>query len=145
LGLVADDKTIVDVPALNVIPVVSLNCTTEAEPLRVTVLLPRLIVRVLVVLDTRDVAVTLKLLVVKVPAVMVIELLEVNASARVTETAFIVVAPSVLPEDVIVLLFINVVTRDVYAPPVARVRLPTIFTFVELTVQVLPVQIRLLM
>ena len=87
MGLVADDKTIVDVPALNVIPVVVLNCTTEPEPLNVTVLLPRLIVRVLLLLDDRDVAVTLKLLVVNVPAVRRIAPEQVNVPPRLNVAA----------------------------------------------------------
>jgi hypothetical protein len=47
-----------DVPALNVSPVFVVN-VTDAAALNVTVLLPRLIVRVLLLLDDRDDAVTL--------------------------------------------------------------------------------------
>jgi hypothetical protein len=50
--------TIVDVPALNVRPVDTAQAML-LEVLNVTVLLPRLIVRVLLLLDDRDAAVTL--------------------------------------------------------------------------------------
>ena len=62
--------TMVDVPALNVKLVVTVR-PNAALDVNVIVLLPRLIVRVLLLLDDRDDAVTLKLLVVKVPDVMV--------------------------------------------------------------------------
>ena len=68
-----------DVPALKVNPVL-VEKTTGVKLLNVTTLLPRLIVRVLLLLDDRDVAVTLKLLVVKVPSVMVSAPLRVSAS-----------------------------------------------------------------
>ena len=61
-----------------------------AVELNVTVLLPRLIVRVLLLLDDRDAAVTLKLLVVKVPDVMVsVALLIFNASLSDMEPVFL--------------------------------------------------------
>ena len=69
----------VDVPALKVKPVVVAKLT-GVPPLNVTVELPRLIVRVLLLLDDRDVAVMLKLLVVKVPLVTVMLLVVVKAS-----------------------------------------------------------------
>ena len=138
------EQTMLEVPALKVSPVL-VKKLTGVVLLNVTVELPRLIVRVLLLFEISCVAVTLKLLVVKVPAVTVNGLEDVKASARVTVTAFIVVLPSVVPEDVTVLVLINVIARDVYVPPVARVRLPAIFTFDELTVHVLPVKIRLLM
>ena len=73
-------NTTEEVPALNVRPVLVPKLTAVPVPLNVTVLLPRLIVRVLVLLDARPVAVTLKLLVFSVPRVTVIELDVVNAS-----------------------------------------------------------------
>lgn len=54
----APEITSVDVPALNVIPVVVAQEIAVA-PLKVTVLLPKLIVRVLLLLDDSCVAVTL--------------------------------------------------------------------------------------
>ena len=74
----------------------------------VTVLLPRLIVRVLLLLDDRDAAVTLKLLVVKVPLVCVIFETSVKASCSVhvavlaPDTPNIRPAPNVFPADVTV-------------------------------------------
>jgi hypothetical protein len=90
-----------DVPALKVRPVI----VEKLIPLKldnVTVLLPRLIVRVLLLLDDRDDAVTLKLLVVKVPAVTVTAPEDVRASPRVTvkPLALTVIGPSVLPAEV---------------------------------------------
>ena len=83
--LVVPDKLIWDVPALKVKPVIRVvNQTETPEPLNVTVLLPRLIVRVLLLLDDRDMAVTLLLLVVKVPCVTVTDELDVRASPRVS-------------------------------------------------------------
>jgi len=76
-------QTIEDVPALKVRFVVVVNVSAPV-PLNVTVLLPRLIVRVLLLLEDRSVAVTLKLLVVKVPCVTVIVPEDVNASPSVT-------------------------------------------------------------
>ena len=55
--------------------------------LNVTVLLPRLIVRVLLLLEDRDDAVTLKLLVVKVPAVRVMIPEQVNVPPRLSVAA----------------------------------------------------------
>ena len=73
------EQIIVEVPALNVrfVPVLS---STAVAALNVTVLLPKLIVRVLLLLDESDVAVTLKLLVVKVPPEIVIEPDDAKAS-----------------------------------------------------------------
>ena len=50
---------ICDVPALKVSPVVTVVVNVVVVNVNVTVLLPRLIVRVLLALDDRDVAVTL--------------------------------------------------------------------------------------
>ena len=50
---------IVEVPALKVNPVFVAKLTAVPVPVNVTVELPRLIVRVLLLLDERDVAVTL--------------------------------------------------------------------------------------
>ena len=72
-----------DVPALNVRFALLTKLTAVTPALKVTVLLPRLMVRALEVLDPKDDAVTLKLLVVKVPRVTVIELGVVNASCNV--------------------------------------------------------------
>lgn len=74
------DKFIVDVPALNVRFVCVAKFTTPLARLNVTVLLPRLIVRATVLLDVRDAAVTLKLLVVKVPALTLMLPVIVKAS-----------------------------------------------------------------
>ena len=76
------EQTIVDVPALNVSPVCVEKLITAPVPVNVTVLLPRLIVRVLLLLDDRDAAVTLKLLVVKVPAERLMSPEHVRASAN---------------------------------------------------------------
>lgn len=57
--LPAPDKTMLDVPALNVRFVLVAKLTAVAVELKVTVLLPRLIVRVLLLLDDRADAVTL--------------------------------------------------------------------------------------
>lgn len=67
--------------------------------LNVTVDDPRLIVRALLLLEDRIVAVTLKLLVVKVPCVTVIVPEDVSASPSVTviPEPSIVTGPSVLP------------------------------------------------
>ena len=70
---------IVEVPAFNVSPVET-DAAKLLEVVHVTVLLPRLIVRVLELLDDRLVVVTLKLLVVKTPLVIVIVVDTVSAS-----------------------------------------------------------------
>ncbi len=72
-------QTIEDVPALKVKPVVKLFARALA-PLNVTVDDPRLIVRVLELLEFICVAVTLKLLVVKVPLITKIAADDVKAS-----------------------------------------------------------------
>ena len=79
--------TIVEVPALKVKLMFVEKLTTEPFALNVTVLLPRLIVRVLLLLDDRDVAVTLKLLVVKVPWVRVVAPEQVNVPPRLNVAA----------------------------------------------------------
>ncbi len=76
------DKTMLDVPALNVSPVCVEKLIAAPVPVNVTVLLPRLIVRVLLLLEDREVAVTLKLLVVKVPWVRVSAVVTVSASLK---------------------------------------------------------------
>ena len=93
------DIAINEVPALNVRVAFPFVKSTGLVPLNVTVELPKLIVRVLLLLDDRDVAVTLKLLVVKVPLVTVIEPDDVSASPSVTviPDPLIVTGPSVLP------------------------------------------------
>jgi hypothetical protein len=74
-----------DVPALNVkFVVVNKSATTS---LNVTVLLPRLIVRTLLLLENMDNAVTLKLLVVKIPWVKVITPEQVNVPPRLNVAA----------------------------------------------------------
>ena len=85
-------------------------------PLNVTVLLPRLIVRTLLLLDDRDVAVTLKLLLVKVPAVMVSVLLVFKASLKETEPPE-VLSPTILlvitfPLLVIVVAVVPVIEKE---------------------------------
>jgi len=77
---------IVDVPALKVRLVEVLNAI-GAEALNVTVLLPRLIVRVLLLLEDRAVALTALLLVVNVPAVKVIAPEQVNVPPRLSVAA----------------------------------------------------------
>ena len=76
-------QVMVDVPALKV-KFEFVPKSTGAKPLNVNVDDPRLIVRVLLLLEDRSVAVTLKLLVVKVPCVTVIVPEDVNASPSVT-------------------------------------------------------------
>jgi hypothetical protein len=100
-------STMLDVPALNVRFVFVMKLTAPDDALNVTVELPKLIVRVLLLLDDRDVAVTLKLLVVSVPLVTVIEPEDVKASLNVQVAVEMPVnpkpvAPSVFPEVVIV-------------------------------------------
>lgn len=75
-------KTIEEVPALNESPVLVEKFIPVPFMLNVTVELPRLIVRVLLVVDNRDEAVTLKLLVLKVPAKRLIAPETVKASAK---------------------------------------------------------------
>ena len=79
-------------------------------PVKEQVLLPRLIVRVLVLLDDRDVAVTLKLLVVKVPWVTVSAPEDVRASPSVTviPEPLTVTGPIVLPAVVSVPVALSV-------------------------------------
>ena len=72
-----------EVPALKV-KFVFVAKATGAAALNVTVELPKLIVRALVVEDDKIVAVTLKLLVVKVPLKTVILVEQVKASPNVT-------------------------------------------------------------
>jgi hypothetical protein len=105
------EQIIVEVPALKVrfvfvpkdIGVVLLNVTVDD---------PRSIVRVLLLLEDREVAVTLKLLVVKVPWVRVIAPEDVSASPSVTviPEPSIVTGPSVFPAlvSVPVELIVNV-------------------------------------
>ena len=100
--------TIVDVPALNVRPV-DVAQAMLLEVLNVTVDDPRLIVRVLELLDDRDDAVTLKLLVVKVPFVIVIVPEETNASCSVY-------VPPVAKNSVFGSVFPAVVMLKVEAP-----------------------------
>lgn len=79
---------IVDVPAFKVKFVVVPNAITPVLfSVNVTVELPRLIVRVLLLLDDRDVAVTLLLLVVKVPWVSVIAPEQVKVPPRLNVAA----------------------------------------------------------
>ena len=75
----APEQIIVEVPALKV-RFVFVPKDIGAVLLNVTVLLPKLIVRVLLLLDDSCVAVTLKLLVVKVPPEIVIEPDDAKAS-----------------------------------------------------------------
>jgi len=128
------DKTMLDVPALNVRFVLVAKLIAVAVELNVTVLLPRLIVRVLLLLDDRDVAVTLKLLVVKVPRVTVIEPEDISASCKVTESdpvdLFTVIAPRVFPALVKVTapaLEKLMPPENVQVIPATAVRLPNKF------------------
>ncbi len=104
-------KIIVEVPALKVSPVFIVVSNTDPPELNVTVDDPRLIVRVLEVLDDKNVAVTLKLLVVKVPRVSVMALEDVSASPRVMvmPTSLIVIGPTVFPAVVSVPVALNVI------------------------------------
>ena len=81
------EQIIVEVPALNVRLVFVPVLTAVAVVVNVTVELPRLIVRVLLLLDESCVAVTLKLLVVKVPVVKVIAPEQVNVPPRLNVAA----------------------------------------------------------
>jgi hypothetical protein len=76
---------IVDVPAFKVRFVLVVN-TGEFDDV-VTVLDPSVIVLTLLLLDDKDVAVTLKLLVVKVPWVRVIAPVQVNVPPRLSVAA----------------------------------------------------------
>lgn len=97
------ESVIWDVPALNVRFVEFVN-TIGVDALKVTVELPRFIVRVLLLLEISEGEVTLKLLVVNVPKVTVIDVVLVKASDRdqvaVLETAPKIICPNVFPADV---------------------------------------------
>lgn len=100
---------------------------TAAAALNVTVELPRLIVRVLLLLDDRPVAVTSLLLVVKVPWVTVIAPEDVSGSPSVTviPDPFMVTGPSVFPALVSVPVPMNcMVPAPVAVMPTTSVRLP---------------------
>jgi hypothetical protein len=98
--------TIDEVPALTVKPVE----VVFQLPLRVTVLEPKFIARVFEPVDVNPVAVTAKLLVVKVPFVTVTTPEDVKALPNVTvpAVASTVTAPSVLPPVVSVPVAVSV-------------------------------------
>jgi hypothetical protein len=136
----------IDVPALKV-KFEFAKKSTGVEPLNVNVDDPRLIVRVLLLLEDREVAVTLKLLVVNVPCVTVSVPEDVNASPSVTmiPDPLIVTGPSVLPALVNVPVPLNVVV-PVYVTviPADRVRDPDMVSagvFVPAHSPVNPVQL----
>lgn len=81
-----------------------------------------------------------------VPSVSVSALVDVSASAQVTviPEPLTVSALSVFPLDVRVPVARYVGATAVYVPPLARVKLPAMFTLVEVTVLVLPVKMRFL-
>jgi hypothetical protein len=152
VGLVAV-KTILEVPALNVRFVFVIKLIAPLAALNVTVLLPRLIVRVLLLLDDRDVAVTLKLLVVKVQAVTVIVLVQVSASAK-TYSEVAVLIPMLKEQGIdfpfVVILKVpegalkNNVVASVHVIAAETVRPPSIMMFVlPAKVPVKPVKLRL--
>ena len=137
---------IVDVPALSVKLVDVPKATTEELfALNVTVLLPKLIVRALLLLDDSCVAVTLKLLVVKVPWVRVIAPDDVKASPNVTviPAPLIVNGPIVFPAVVSVAVAFNVsVPLYVTVIPATSVTLPdTVMAVDPANVPVNPVQL----
>ena len=96
---------IVDVPALKVKFVFVPNCV-GFELVKVTVLLPKFIVRTFELFDTTEAAMTLKLFVLKVPKLNAKLFVTVKASLRdqlaVLETTPTLKPPSVFPAVVIV-------------------------------------------
>lgn len=110
----------------------------------VQVPLPMFKVRVLLLLEEKTAAVTLKFAAVNVPCVRVSELavLRVKASASVTvmPEPLIVVLLMVLPTLVAVAVARNVGATEVYVPPEARVRSPAMFKLAAVTMLVLPVK-----
>jgi hypothetical protein len=143
-----------DVPALKVRPVI----VEKLIPLKldnVTVLLPRLIVRVLVLLDDRDDAVTLKLLVVKVPAVTVSAPVTTKASCKVKVAVDAPPEPvASCPGIVFPAVVIEIAPDEAFMPNVdvavnvmlaERVKLPAMLMLLEpAKVPVKPVKLRLL-
>jgi hypothetical protein len=115
------------------------------EPLNVTVLLPRFIVRTLLLVEVKTEAVTLKLLVVKVPWVSVISPDDVKASPNVTviPAPLIVNGPIVFPAVVSVAVAFNVsVPLYVTVIPATSVTLPeTVIAAEPAKVPVNPVQL----
>ena len=109
------DIDIVDVPALNVRFVFVVN-VIGLPPLNVTVELPRLIVRVLVLLDDRLDAVTFLLLVLKVPEVTVTTFDVVKSSCNVQVAVERALLPIVIELTVVRFLPPDVM---VYEPDVA--------------------------
>ena len=91
------EQNIVDVPALNVRLVLVVK-SIAVDALNVTVLLPRVMVLVLLLVDNRAVAVMLLLFASSVPWVTVTEPLEVSESPRVVvmPLPLITIGPSVL-------------------------------------------------
>lgn len=144
----APEKIIVDVPALNVNPV--LKAKLNAVPLVAIeiMLLPKLIVRVLKLEELKiaaPVSVTSLLAVVNVPCVTVKVPEAVNGSPSVTvmPEPFTVTAPRVLPALVSVPVPANVsVPVYVYVMPATSVTLPdTVMAAVPANVPVNPVQV----
>jgi hypothetical protein len=138
------EQIIVEVPALKVKPVFKVKFIT-AVPLKVIVLLPRLIVRVLLAVDNMAEAVTLKLFVVNVPSLTVILVEQVKASPSVTVMPVVLITtdPKVLPALVRVPvpakvnepLYVNVIAAT-------RVTLPdTVIAVEPAKVPVNPVQL----
>jgi len=100
------------VPALKVRFVIVPKSIAAPLKLKVTVLLPRLIVRTLLLFDTSAVAVTLKLDVVNEPLVTVMlpELVSASPSVSVMPTPLTIIAPMVLPAVVSVPVAAKVIT-----------------------------------
>lgn len=139
----------VDVLGATVSPVVvAVFHAVAPEPEIVQVPLPMSKVRVLVLLEEKELAVTSKPAAANPPSVRVSVLTEVNliASARVTviPEPLIVVLASILLTLVMVADARNVGKMALYAPPEARVKLPPMFKLLAVTVLVLPVKITFL-